>query len=63
MASGAASARRCLQYRRANAAPLAYVSTDTPEISVIDDPPATVPVDAMTLALRETAGETEEVTA
>ena len=44
-------------------AALGNVSSDTTEIPVIVEPPATVPVDAMTLALRETAGETEEVTA
>nr|WP_314148789.1 glycine betaine/L-proline ABC transporter ATP-binding protein [uncultured Leifsonia sp.] len=44
-------------------AALGNVSSDTTEIPVIVEPPATVPVDAMTLALRETAGESEEVTA
>lgn len=44
-------------------AALGNVSSDTTEIPVVVEPPATVPVDAMTLALRETAGESEEVTA
>ncbi len=37
-------------------AALGNVTSDTTEIPVIVEPPATVPVDAMTLALKETAG-------
>ncbi|MFE4951622.1 glycine betaine/L-proline ABC transporter ATP-binding protein [Leifsonia sp. NPDC056665] len=37
-------------------AALGNVSSDTTEIPVVVEPPATVPVDAMTLALRESAG-------
>jgi glycine betaine/proline transport system ATP-binding protein len=37
-------------------AALGNVSSDTTEIPVVVEPPATVSVDAMTLALRETAG-------
>ncbi|GAA4149889.1 quaternary amine ABC transporter ATP-binding protein [Leifsonia shinshuensis] len=38
-------------------AALGNVSSDTTEIPVVVEPPATVPVDAMTLALRESAGD------
>jgi len=37
-------------------AALGNVTSDTTEIPVVVEPPATVPVDAMTLALRESAG-------
>ncbi|MEY9953917.1 glycine betaine/L-proline ABC transporter ATP-binding protein [Leifsonia sp. EB34] len=37
-------------------AALGNVSSDTTEIPVVVEPPATVPVDAMTLALRDSAG-------
>ncbi|GIT79387.1 glycine/betaine ABC transporter ATP-binding protein [Leifsonia sp. LS1] len=38
-------------------AALGNVSSDTTEIPVVVEPPATVPVDAMTLALQESAGD------
>ncbi|MBN9629700.1 MAG: glycine betaine ABC transporter ATP-binding protein, partial [Actinobacteria bacterium] len=38
-------------------AALGNVTSDTTEIPVVVEPPATVPADAMTLALRETAGD------
>lgn len=44
-------------------AALGNVTSDTTEIPVMVEPPATVPVDAMTLALRETAGDETEVVA
>lgn len=44
-------------------AALGNVSSDTTEIPVIVEPPATVPVETMTRALRESAQKAEEVTA